>query len=327
MERRSMSGADDAKRRKFEKVIAILDSTLAGSLAPSLILSLIRAIKADPGFLPAAPRERRDWFDSFRHRLATQYHKDRERLVRERHEVAVVSEIGTLFGQTEIQSIEGYDDDTDSYLRRESPNGFLWIKPLRVLRTFINVVFDPWLKEPLKKLLVEGYFDNKVFQNNLANVLYQCERSGARITEFETALNGNGRISITSLKRYVEEMRRGKDIGPFLTRLVDAINGNALEIVEDEAGLFLMLGTALSDISSDARRSSPELVTNVRTFGGARNKEIVAQIQAGRDRLAILAKIMRNFSVTKGGMAEPVQEPRGGDQVAAGPSTSEPGRS
>lgn len=102
--------------------------------------------------------------------------------------------------------------------------------------------------------------------------------------EFENQLKGNGRVSLISMRRYIEEMKRGKDIAAFLSRLVDSINARAREIVEDETALFAMLGDALGDLLSDYRRSSPELVTNIRTLGGGRNKEILAQIQAGREK-------------------------------------------
>ena len=195
--------------------------------------------------------------------------------------------------------VEGYDDEHDSFLRRESANGFTWIKPLRILKTFIAGEFEPQLKEVIKKILVEGYFDNKGFQNNLANILYQCERSSGRILEFETQLRGNGRISLMAMKRYVEEMRRGKDIASFLSRLVDAINEKAREIVEDETELFTMLGETLGELVSDFRRSGPELVTNIRMLGGGRNREIIAQIQGGRERILVLEKIMRNFTLVE----------------------------
>ena len=68
-----------------------------------------------------------------------------------------------------------------------------------------------------------------------------------------------------------------------------------------------MLGEALGDLLSDFKRSSPDLVTNIRTLGGGRNREIIAQIQAGRERIAILVKIMSNFTFVKTSLVEPLQ--------------------
>ena len=297
--RQSGAAADPARRGKVDKLFAQLDRCLSDRLAPELLLSLIRCAKGEPFYTPSTPHEKRDFLEAYRRRLIQQFDKDRERILREQHESAIATDIRGLFGEVEVLEVDGYDEENDAFLRRESPNGFVWIKPLRILKTYIATLFMPKLAEPIKRVLVEGYFENKNFQNNLANILYQCERSGSRIVEFEEQIKGNGRVSIIAMKRYVEEMRRGKDIASYLTRLVDAMNDRAREIVEDETGLFSMLGEALGDLTADYRRSSPDLVTNIRTFGGARNKEIMAEIQAGRDLIGILVKIMRNFTFVK----------------------------
>jgi hypothetical protein len=301
LERRQSGEAVEAKRNKVDKLFDQLDRLVADRLHPDILLALLRAAKGEPFYTPSTPRERRDFLESYRKRLIVQFDKDRERILREQHENAIAADIRSLFGEDEILEVEAYDEDNDSYLRRESPNGFTWVKPLRILKTYIANLFAPQLAESVKRILVEGFFDNKNFQNNMANILYQCERSGARITEFEAQLKGSGRVSIVAMKRYIEEMRRGKDISAFLARLVDAINDKAKEIVEDETGLFVMLGDALGDLLSDYRRSSPDLVTNIRTLGGARNKELMAQIQQGRERISVLVKIMRNFTFVKPG--------------------------
>jgi hypothetical protein len=309
LEKRQPDSFDETKKAKIDKLFAQLGKMISERLGKDILLALIRVIKEDPAFSPSTPRERRDFLEAYRLRLVTQFDKDRERILREQHESAIAADIRSLFGDAEILEVEGYDEEHDSFLRRESPNGFVWIKPLRILKTFIAGDFEPLLKESVKRVLVEGYFDNKAFQNNLANILYQCERSGGRILEFEEQLKGNGRISLMAMKRYIEEMRRGKDIASFLNRLVDAINDKAREIVEDEVGLFAMLGESLGDLLSDFRRSSPDLVTNIRTLGGGRNREILAQVQGGRERIMVLVKIMRNFTFVKSGLPSPEIKP------------------
>lgn len=299
LERRSPAGVDEAKRKKIDKLFSHLDRLLEVPLNAEILLALMRATKGEPRLMPKMEREKRDFLDSYKRRLKQQFERDRERIQRERHENAIAVDIKALFGTIEVQELEGYDDETDSFIRRESPNGFTWIKPLRILKTFISSLFEPSLQECIKRVLVEGYFDNKNFQNNLANILYQCERSLGRIDDFEEQMMGNGRISIVAVKRYVEEMRRGKDIVSYLNRLVDAINAKAKEIVDDESGLFAMLGDAVTELLSDSKKPSPELVTNIRTLGGGRNREILAQIQAGRERIACLIKIMRNFTIVR----------------------------
>lgn len=297
--RRQSAPVDDEKRRRIDKLFSQLDTIVSERLDANILLCLIRAIKGDPFYTPPTPRDHKDFLEAYKKRLVTQFDKDRERMMRERHESAIAADIRSLFGDAEILEVDGYNDENDASLRKESPNGFMWIKPLRLIKTFVSTVFEPTIKESVKRVLVEGYFDDKSFQNNLANVLYQCERAGARIAELEDQLNGSGRYSLTSMRRYLEEMRRGKDIATFLSHFVDSVNDRARGIAEDETSLFAMLGEALSDLLTDYRKSSPDLISNLHALGGGRNKEILAQIQAGRDKIAILVKIMRNFTFAK----------------------------
>lgn len=284
---------------KISKIFSTLNKILSYRLSSDNLLALIRLSKRDALHQPDIKRERIDYVEQYRKRLVTQYERDRERLLRERHENAVSMDIRDLFGGTEVLVLDAYNEDNDSYLRRESPNGFSHVKSMSILKSFVKGVFEAQIKETVKKVLVEGYFDNKNFQNSLANILYQCDRTAARIEAFEEGLKGNGRVSVISVKRYVEEMRHGKDIMPFLTKIVDEINYKAKEICEDEAGLFQMLAEVLGELLSDYKKSSPDLVTNIRSLGGGRNKELLASLTEGRRRTEIFVRVMRNFAFIK----------------------------
>ncbi len=302
---------------KISKLFSTLNKILSYRLSSENLLALIRLSKRDALHQPDIKRERIDYVDQYRKRLVTQYERDRERLLRERHENAVSMDIRDLFGGTEVIALDGYNEDTDSYLRRESPNGFTHVKPMSILKSFVKGVFEAQIKEAVKKVLVEGYFDNKNFQNSLANILYQCDRTAARIEAFEEGLKGNGRVSVIAVKRYVEEMRHGKDIMPFLSKIVDEINYKAKEICEDETGLFQMLAEVLGELLSDYKKSSPDLVTNIRSLGGGRNKELLASLTEGRRRTEIFVRVMRNFAFIKSPDISKVPPPPPGVQVVA----------
>lgn len=284
---------------KIAKLFTALNKILAYRLSADNLLALVRLTKRDALHAPDLRRETVDYIDQYRRRLITQYDRDRERLLRERHENAVSIDIKDLFGATEVFVLDGYNEETDSYLRRESPCGFTHVKPMAILKTFVRGIFDLTIKETVKKILVEGYFDNKSFQNNLANILYQCERTGARIDAFEESLKSSNRVSVVAVRRYVEEMRHGKDIMPLLSKLVDEINFKAREICEDETGLFQMLVEILGDLLSDYKRSSPDLVTNIRSLGGGRNREMLTILAEGRRKTETFVRVMKNFAYIK----------------------------
>jgi hypothetical protein len=284
---------------KISKLFSTLNKILNYRLSSDNLLAMMRLAKRDPIYEPDLRRSRVDYIDEYRKRIVTQYERDRERYLRERHESAVSQDIQELFGAIDVLVLDGYNEDNDSYLRRESPNGFTHVKSMNILKTFVRGLFDTQIKETVKKILVEGYFDNKSFQNSLANILFQCDRTGGRIDAFEESLKGNGRVSVTSVKRYVEEMRHGKDIMPFLNKIVDEINYKAREICEDETGLFNMLSEVLGELLADYKKPSPDLVTNIRSLGGVRNKELIASITESRKKTETFVRIMKNFAFIK----------------------------
>ncbi|GAB1456462.1 hypothetical protein MASR2M48_17700 [Spirochaetota bacterium] len=125
---------------KITKLFTTLNKILSYRLSDENLLALIRLAKREAIFEPDVRRQRTDYVDEYRKRLITQYERDRERLLRERHENAVSMDIRDLFGNIEVLSLEGYSDENDSYLRRESPNGFTHVKPMAILKTFVKGV-------------------------------------------------------------------------------------------------------------------------------------------------------------------------------------------
>lgn len=295
--------AAQGQRARLEKILATINKIRRYRLSDESLLALIRLCKGDPAFEPDLRRERVDYLGQYRHRLVSEFERDRDRLLRERHENAVAQDLAELFAGVEAAPLDNYSEENDAFLRRESPSGFTHIKAMGILRTFALGIFEPTIKDTVKKVLVEGYFEDKAYQNNLANILYQCDRCAAKIAEFEESLQGTGRVSVASVRRYVDEMRHGKDILPFLTKIVDEINYKAKQICEDEAGIFQMLGDAIAELLADYRRSSPDLVTNIRSLGGARNKEFMVALTEAKRRLDGFTRIMRNFTFVKPSVA------------------------
>jgi hypothetical protein len=291
----------EEQRRKLKKVLASLNKIFSHQLSSELLLALLRAIKADPAFIPDTARFKTSFLEAYKNRVYVQFQKDKERILRERHEDAISTDIRALFGEMEILEVTAYNEENSLILSKESPESFEFVKPMRILKTFIESVFETRLKENIKRVLVEGFFDNKTFQNNMANVYYQCVHSVERLTGFEEQLASGGRVSVIAMKRYIEEARRGKDVQVFLTKFADTVNNRAREILENETNLFNMMADALYDVISDFKRSSPEIITNIRTLGAGKNRDLMQAVGNGYNDIQRLIKIMRNFAIVRQG--------------------------
>jgi hypothetical protein len=287
------------QRQKLKKYLSALNKMFSYQLSGEVLLALLRAIKSDPGFVPDTARGKTSFLEAYKSRFFTQFQRDKERILRERHEDAISQDIKALFGDLDILEVEAYNDYNSGVLAKESPESFIFVKPMRILKTFIYSIFELKMKDSIKRVLVEGYYDNKIFQNNMANVFFQCEHSAERFSQFEEDLSSNARVSIISMKRYIEEARRGKDVAVFLNKFADTVNNRAREILENETNLFNMLAEALFDVLGDFKRSTPELITNIRTLGAAKNKDLIQAVSSGYADINRLVKIMRNFTIVR----------------------------
>lgn len=302
LKRISAAGVNPEEQvKRLQKVITSINKALTHDLSGSVLLDLVRILKQDPYFVEKVSIDRKSLLNEYTKRIEHQFSKDRERIIREKHESSVSSDITSLFGSENILEFEGYCDDLNAQIQTVSPNIFTKVKPLRILKTFVLNHFNAKMKEPIKRILVEGYFDNKVFQNNMANIFFQCERSSERLNSFEESLINAGRYSTLTLRRYIEEAKRGKDMAQFVDKLVDTLNARATEIVENETNLYCLLADALYEILSDFKRASPELITNIRGLGMAKNKELVQNISTAYNEIQKLARIMKNFTIIKAG--------------------------
>jgi hypothetical protein len=282
--------------RRLQGALEKANAMLASDLSPEITLSLARALKRDPYMQIQQGRPRQSAAEHYLARLASQFQKDRERIVRDLKESAIEDDIRKLFGEAELLELPGYDDDMNALLHLESPVVFTHVKAMRLLKSFYLAHFENGCKDPLKRVLVEGFFENKAFHNNLSNLFYLCDKVGTHIQQFEELLSGTGRTSSATLRRYLEEARKGKDVGQFIKKLVDSLNLRAKEIIENDAGLFGALAASIDEIAADYKRPTPEYISNIRSLGGGKNKDIIVSLSQANALAALFLRVMRNFT-------------------------------
>lgn len=284
----------------LQKICNILNKFLNYKLSGVVLLTLVRLAKKNSEYTPNLVHERQNTFLNYKIRITENFETVRNKLQREMREMTVNKDIQKLFANTQIIPVEEYNEETNLRISQDTPFHFTHIRPLSILKTFVQNKYETEIRDIIKKILIEGYFDNKSFQNNLANLVYQCDKTMNRIRAFERNLKGTGRSTIVSIKRYVDEMKHGKDISQFLQKIIDEINSDANEICEDESGLFLMLYLAITDLLNDQRKPNPDILSNIRTIGGLHNRELIASLNQSKDTLELFIKVMRSFVTVRG---------------------------
>jgi hypothetical protein len=295
LERLSREGAEEAKRRT-RKVLARLRSLVAQDLSPSLLLALIRSIKQDPEFAPEVISEQHYYLDEFRTRFREHFGKLRERIQWELHESAIQEDLKRLFRGAELLEIEAYSNELAATLQELDYDCFSSVKPLRILKSFVAAHFERTLREPLKRLIVEGKFENRIFQNMFTNTFFGCEALMQRILQVEESLKDTGPLSVKKLRHFLQLYTQGKPVHNIVGKLCDGIEKSLRKLLEEGASLFYNLCVLLLEVIGDSKQKVPEHVANIKSLGGSGNDQYLAALSRGYDSLYLFVKIIKNFT-------------------------------
>jgi hypothetical protein len=288
-----------AIKADIKKTLARIEKLREKYLDPGILLNLIRAIKQDPVFEAARDREKTDHVHKYTTRLTTQFRKDLDKVIRELSETAASSEMKALFGDDMLIMPEGYNEEEASVLYSQGITSFSHIKPLAILKNFFIYKFDEKTKTAMTKLIVEGFFDDKSFQNEFSAIYYLCEKSQEKILDFESLLMGNSRTSLSTIRTFIAGLKAGKKIGLEIDTIIEEINKKAMKIIEVETNHLNALSRNIAAILDDYKTKSPLLVSNIKVIGGNKNNEFFAALSDAYSSITHLIMLMQNFTIIK----------------------------
>jgi len=296
MERLNPSKADDFKP-KLNKLLIRMDKLLNTQITPELILNILKAIKEDPFLSPDVDTEKPNYLEDYKKRLSNHFNKIRDRIQRERNENAIEQDLQSMLGGADLLRIEGYSDEQNQRLNAKKLNSFSHVKPIRILKSFAVAKFEKLLRDQIKRLLAEGFFDNRSFLSKLSDNYYKCEKTIENIASFEEFLKENQHAGLPALEKYLNKQEQGANMKQPINKIVDNINLQAKNIIEQETTSYYRLASMLQEIIQDHKKRTPELIGNIKTIAGNNNQEFMGQIVAGYNATVKFIRIMKRFTI------------------------------
>lgn len=294
------AGAD--ARKRIAKGAAAANKYLQSAFSPTIMAALVRAAADDPRYpLPAVPAQASS-VAAYKERAAKRFAADRDRVQRELREASIGPELAALFppeGSVPggVEEIAGFDSATDARLKAEAACSFAWRLPLSIMKTFEKRYLAGDFLEAAHRLTVEGFFANVAVKSRLVESLSRLEKAGARIAAFEEASGGSGRLGAAALSRLLEERSRGKSVDEGIERIVSAQDARAKEMTEGDVAACRAIAEVIYEVIADFRKPTPTLVTNIKTLGAAKEKNVVATLANGYNAIARFLKVMKSFMV------------------------------
>jgi len=279
------------------QLLVRLDKLCKQSISPQILLNLIRAINKDPYLNPKSEKAIKPHLQSYMERLANRYKMAKERILLEEREKTVAHELKELFHDADLLQLKGYNSHLAQTLADNDFLSFSHIKPICILKSFLHARFKNNLREALKKLVVEGYFEDKLFETTFSSTFHGSDALIDKISQFEEDLSGSGHITVTNINKYLDNHNKGKPVSAALNKLVETIDFRAGSLISEGANLLFNLGNHLYRILVDAKQSSPIEITNIKVIRGINNREFLKELVDGYDDIKHFVNIIGHFTV------------------------------
>lgn len=289
--------SDEIKNRT-NKIFQAVSYLLQKRLNKDIILSIIRIAKDDPNFIPEQPVLKTDHIMQYKMRITEIFHSDSRKLLKDGQQNVIQTLINATFGNTKIEDISGYSEETNRILQEFTLFSFEWIKPIQLIKTFAIHFFEPHYTQFFRSVIVEGYFNNRTLQGSLAASYYYCESVSQKIEEFEQLFTDNQSFSTKILTGYITEIEKGVDFEKPLRKMVENINNHAKKLIQQTVSQYAEVLNLSVLIQEDNKKALPEAITNIRNLTiSTKNAESFAWLEKETRLFRNFLEIMKNYAI------------------------------
>ena len=304
--KRSKIALTEELKAKITKIFQSLSWILQKRVGKDIILTVVRLTKDDPEFKPEQPTVKTDYVVQYKTRITEFFHSDSRKLLKDQEASETQGLIESTFGTIELDTLQGYSDETNALIQEFTPFSLEWIRPLEIIKTFTTHYFEPHFKQILQSLIVEGYFNNRSLQSSLSGAYYYCESIPAKFEEFELLFGDNQPCSVKVMTGYLTELQKGMDFEKPLRKMIENMNGHAKAFVQQTVNQYAEVFNFSAIIIEDNKKAVPEYITNIRTLtASTKNNESFVTLEKEIGVFRNFLEIMKKYAIV-GTLSVPV---------------------
>lgn len=267
-------------------------------LSQDKIKQLIRYAKEDANYEPKAAVYSGSPRQEFATMLQEKFEVDEKRMKSEIQDERISMELSSLFNDIPLEELENYNSASNIMLQDNTSFSFMWILPMRILKTFLHHYFPSSIHALLNDIVIEGFFNNPEFKSNFSTMVYSAIASEELLKDFEDSFGNDKKNSIAVLKSYMHDSHKDKDFYKRLERMVYIINDDAHKLLQETVANLHYLYKTLGELLADAKKPSSEIIQNLKVLMfSSRNRENTNLIEEYYPQWKIFFEIMKNYVI------------------------------
>jgi hypothetical protein len=201
----------------------ILHKILIENLSPDKIAAMIKYISNNPYRKLDFETNFFTILDSYKKRIKERYLKNKDIVLRQHQENNIQNDIKALFGEAKLLPINGYTDELNILLEKFEFDAIKNINAMRIMKSFIIIKFEKEIKDNINRLIVEGFFRKKEYQNFFSTIFYKASESTEKLTALEEMLSSSPQNSFHSLNILLSQYQAGKKNENIIKKTIDVI--------------------------------------------------------------------------------------------------------
>jgi hypothetical protein len=267
-------------------------------LTKNALLAMIKLAKRDPDYVPQKAVYEGNYRKKYADFLEERFNVDEKRLKVEIQDEQIIAKVSELFGGKAMMQTHGYNNEVNTQLKQSTPASFTLVLPFQVLKTFVFQFYEDGIKSLLNDIVIEGLFNNPAYKTDFSAVVFACNDSYERITEFEKKFLRGGEFDEALITGLIHDSHKDSLFGLKLKDMVDGVNRSVKKLLQDETNNFFQLNKILSDIMTEAKKVSSDSITNLKVLMiSSRNRDKAEQLEVQYPLWKVFLEIMKNYVI------------------------------
>lgn len=288
----------EAESKAYMSNLKKINYVITRILTPDHIKALIRYARQDLVYEPQVASYTGSPRQEFANLFQSRFDADEQRIKSEIQDERISSDVAALFKDIKIEELYGYNTQENSVLQSNTSMSFMWILPLRVLKTFLKFFISDPIKSLLNDIVIEGFFNNPAYKSDFSTTVYAVLNAFTEIQDFEDTFHDGQQNSIAVMRSYIKDSHKDKDFYRKLEKMVLVANNEAHRIIQTVTGTLTTLYKDIGELLADARKPSSEIISNLKVLMmSSRNKENTNILEEQFPDWKIFFEIMKNYVI------------------------------
>ncbi|MDR2479224.1 MAG: DUF5312 family protein [Treponema sp.] len=197
-----------------------------------------------------------------------------------------------IFDNDETHRLENYTADRNRILREKGLEEFAYAEGINYLKAFIEDYVEREIHELCDILLIRGQWTNNALSKEMSEAIHQLLEVPAAVAALDSVLAEEGNDG-SRLKAALLRVDRDHSQARYINSIVGNINEETLELINNSAQQFIVIGKHLKTLIEDVQKKHPEMLINWRELNLASKDPLHERMVEDYKKINYLVQLMR----------------------------------